>query len=158
MFGLFDSTDEVSPLSAPQTLDTWLSAADGDVRSGASADSTTILPRSNLCSTFYTEKYKPLWELEDALSVPVCAVSYRENFHTLWPELLKVLADFPDLSIEIIHGLYPGSLLADGNRVVIPETALELVRTYDVYVELLPWYREGTYGPHEEVIKLRGTY
>lgn len=102
---------------------------------------------------FYTDKYKPLWELVDALSIPVCAVSYSDNFDTLWPELLKVLADFPDLSIEIIHGLYPGSLLADGNRVAIPETALELVRTQDVYVELLPGYREGTYGPHDEVIK-----
>jgi predicted TIM-barrel fold metal-dependent hydrolase len=102
---------------------------------------------------FYTDKYKRLWELSDSLSIPVCVVSYRDNFHTLWAELLKVMADFPDLRIEIIHGLYPARLLTDDNRVVIPEAALELVRTYDVYLDILPGHRDGTYGPDDEVIK-----
>ena len=111
-------------------------------------------PREDPFLHFYTDDSRPLWDLIDSLRMPVCLVSYQQNFQTLWPEALKVLDDHPTLSIEIIHGLHPASLLAGGHRVVIPDSAMELVKGYAVYLDLLPGHREGTYGPNDEVIQV----
>ncbi len=102
---------------------------------------------------FHTEDYIPFWEFVASLRIPVCFVSLRRNFETLWPRLLRLLDRLPQLTAVIVHGLYPACLLTDDHRVTIPESALTLIRNFDVQLDLLPGLRENQYGPNDEVLR-----
>ncbi len=108
---------------------------------------------SEAAHNFHTEEYERFWKFVDSLRVPVCFVSLARNFETLWPDLLRLLGKFPELTVVIVHGLYPACLLKENNEVVIPESALRLVRDYDVQLDLLTGLKEGLFGPNDEVIK-----
>lgn len=103
---------------------------------------------------FYSEAYWPFWKLAVSLRIPVCLVSLRGNFETLWPNALKLLEKFPELPVVIVHGLYPACILQADGSVVIPDSARRLVRDYDVYLDLLAGLREGQYGPKDESLKV----
>ena len=104
----------------------------------------------------YIDRYAPIWRLCESLLIPVCFVSYRQNFETLWPGLLKIKARFPRLTIVVIHGIDPRSLVSDDGSVTIPEQAVELVRQHDdVFLDLLPGLdgMPSRYGLNDEVIR-----
>lgn len=102
---------------------------------------------------YHTERYVPFWKYVEGLGIPVCFVSYKQNFETLWPNLLTLLEGCPHLRIVITHGLYPPCLLQEDHSVVIPESALRLVCDYDVQLDVLPGLKEDQYGPDDVVIK-----
>ena len=102
---------------------------------------------------FHGPAYAPLWELVQRLDVPVCFVSYRQNFATLWPALLKLLERRPRLRVVIVHGLYPAMLLQAGGKVVIPDDALRLVKGFDVSLDLLAGHGQDRYGPQDQIIR-----
>lgn len=108
---------------------------------------------SDASADIHTERYADFWRFVVSLRIPVSFVSYRQNFETLWPNLLALLDKFPDLTVMIVHGLYPACLLKENNRVVIPDSALKLVHNYDVQLDLLPGLRDDQYGPNDVVIK-----
>ena len=108
---------------------------------------------SDAADNFHTQTYARFWEFVASLRIPVCFVSLRRNFETLWPQLLRLLDRLPQLKTVIVHGLYPACLLTDHHRVVIPDSALTLVRDFDVQLELLAGLRENQYGPNDEVLR-----
>lgn len=103
-------------------------------------------------TTSYGRDYIRFWEYVASLRIPVCFVSLRRNFETLWPQLLRLLDRLPLLTGVIVHGLYPACLLSQDHRVTIPESALTLSRDFDVQLDLLPGLRENQYGPNDEVL------
>ena len=106
---------------------------------------------NDAAENYHTERYDHFWKFVSSLKIPVCFVSYTQNFQTLWPNLLTLLDKFPDLTLVIIHGLDPPSLLKEDNKVVIPDSALRLVRDHDVTLDMLPGVEK--YGPNDEAIK-----
>ena len=108
---------------------------------------------SDAADNFHTQDYVRFWEFVASLRIPVCFVSLRRNFETLWPRLLRLLDRLPQLTAVIVHGLYPACLLTDDHRVTIPDSALTLVRDFDVQLDLLPGLRENQYGPNDEVLR-----
>ena len=108
---------------------------------------------------FDDDKFRPHWELVQSLKVPVCLVSYPQNFETLWPTTSRLLEKFPDLTVVIIHGIDPPSCLNEDGTVSIPESAVRLVNDHErVYVDLLPGLdglrgKPNRYGPDDQVIK-----
>ncbi len=107
---------------------------------------------SDAADKFHTQAYAPFWEFVASLKIPVCFVSLRRNFKTLWHQLLQLLDRLPQLTVVIVHGLYPACLLADDHSVVIPDEALKLVRNFDVQLDLLAGLRTNQYGPNDEVL------
>ena len=108
---------------------------------------------SDAACNFHTERYARFWEFVASLRIPVCFVSLRRNFESLWPQLLQLLDRWPQLTAVIVHGLYPACLLTDDHRVTIPDSALTLVRDFDVQLDLLAGLRENQYGPKDEVLR-----
>ena len=108
---------------------------------------------SDAGDNFHTPTYTRFWEFVAELQIPVCFVSLRRNFETLWSQLLRLLDRLPQLTAVIVHGLYPACLLTDDHRVVIPDSALRLVRDFDVQLDMLAGLRENQYGPNDEVLK-----
>ena len=122
---------------------------------------------------FDAPRFRPLWELVDSLKVPVCLVSYADNFDTLWPAANSLLDQFPDLTLVMIHGIDPrsGRVLKEDGSVELPESAIRLVNEHErVWIEVLPgleYYlsrppwpakpeqveHQSRYGPNEEIVK-----
>ncbi len=100
-------------------------------------------------------RYDPQWELVQSLGVPACVTSYSYNFETLGPGLLNVLKRFPDLKVVVIHGYWPPSCVQDDGSVRIPDAVVELVKNYNVVMEILPGlqHRPDLYGPGDAVLK-----
>ena len=107
---------------------------------------------------FDHERYEPMWELVDSLSVPVCITAAPQNFESFCPAILNVMARHPDLTVVIVHGIDPPSCLNEDGIASIPESAVTLVKEHDVYLELLTGLdgmkgKPNRYGPNDEVIK-----
>ena len=107
---------------------------------------------------FDHERYEPMWELVDSLSVPVCITSAPQNFESFCPAILNVLSRHPNLTVVIVHGIDPPSCLNEDSVASVPESAVTLVREYDVYLELLTGLdgmkgKPNRYGPNDEVIR-----
>jgi len=127
---------------------------------------------------FYTEKYEPLWRKVVSLEIPVYGVCCFKDFEIYTKNFSKLLKRFPDITLVIVHGFPPAALLKGENTVKIPKIAVELVKDYNVYLELLVdvpgdtkdkenkpygYYSTspedqvsklyGYFGPHDEVIR-----
>ena len=118
-------------------------------------------PGSDPHDNLNAPKYESLWKLLQELRVPVSfvsygrsysSISYSSNFETLWPILLKLMDRFPDLSLVIVHGISPFRCLQEDGSVVIPESAVHLVKNFDVVMDVLPRTTQD-YGRNDQVIR-----
>ena len=109
----------------------------------------------------YPDKFLAVCKLVQELRIPVSfvsygrsysSISYSSNFETLWPILLKLMDRFPDLRLVIVHGISPFRCLQEDGSVVIPESAVRLVKNFDVVMDVLPRTTQS-YGPNDQVIR-----
>ncbi len=118
-------------------------------------------PGSDPHDNLNAAKYESLWRLAQELKIPVSfvsygrsysSISYSSNFETLWPILLKLMDRFPDLRLVIVHGISPFRCLQEDGSVVIPDSAVRLVKNFDVVMDVLPRTTQD-YGPNDQVIR-----
>ncbi len=115
-------------------------------------------PALDAFRNFHAPTYRPLWDLVQALRLPVCVVSYGTDSPDLFAGLVGLLDRYPDLTVTVVHGLYvgrktpPGLIDADG-RVHVEPSIVELVRDCDVYLEILAGYPGAWFGPDDAVLQ-----
>lgn len=116
---------------------------------------------------FHEDKYDPFWKEVEALGIPSyhCG-SYngRHNYEKALPILKRLLEKFPSLKIILLHGYPPRFFLKEGINDFVRKMALDIVKNYDVYLEVLPnvsdifqhpkktkilRYLYETFGPHK---------
>ncbi len=94
---------------------------------------------------FHTSSYDPLWKAVRALNIPVYFQSRVDDFPIL--ELKKWLERHADIPRVLIHGFPQNVLLKDENKIEFSDICVDIVKNFDVYVELLPLchrnYKEG---------------
>ena len=114
-------------------------------------------PTEDAFTNFYTQQYRPLWDLVDQMQLPVCVVSYGIQSPDLFPGLIHLVDRYPNLTMTVVHGLYVGTsvppdLVDEENRVHIDPAIIELVRNFDVSLEILAGYPGATFGPDDVVL------
>jgi predicted TIM-barrel fold metal-dependent hydrolase len=95
---------------------------------------------------FHTSNYDPLWKAVQALNIPVYFQCSVDDYPIL--ELKKWLERHSDITRVLIHGFPQNVLLKDENKIEFSDICVDIVKNFDVYVELLPLchrnYKEGT--------------
>lgn len=115
-------------------------------------------PTLDAYSNFHAPTYRPLWDLVDAMQLPICFVSYGTRSPDLFPNLVKLLDQYPELIITIVHGLYlrnaaPPDLFDNHGGVNIDKEIIDLVNGFDVSLEILAGYPGAWFGPNDILIK-----
>lgn len=115
-------------------------------------------PTEDAFTNFHARRYEPLWDLVDQMHLPVCVVSYGTRSPDLFPGLIRLVDLYPNLTITIVHGLYVGTsvppdLIDEDNRVRIDPNIIELVRNFDVSLEILAGYPGASFGPNDAVLQ-----
>lgn len=95
---------------------------------------------------FHTSKYDPLWKAVRSLNIPVYFQCSVDDYPIL--ELKKWLERHADIPRVLIHGFPQNVLLKDENKIKFSDICVNIVKNFNVYVELLPLchrnYKEGT--------------
>ena len=94
---------------------------------------------------FHTSKYDRLWKAVRALNIPVYFQCSVDDYPIL--EIRKWVERQPDIPRVLIHGFPQNVLLKDENTIKLSDICVDIVKNFDVYVELLPLchrnYKEG---------------
>ena len=115
-------------------------------------------PSDDAFSNFHAPTYRPVWELVDQMRLPVCTVSYGSDSPDHFQGLTKLLDAWPDLTITVVHGLYVGTKAPEGlidaeGRVTFEPGIVDLVKNYDVNLEILAGYPGAWWGPDDVVLR-----
>lgn len=84
---------------------------------------------------FHTSKYDPFWREVHSLDIPVYASFDSRNYPIL--KIKKWVERFPEITRVLLHGIPSEVLLKDKNTLQISDIAIDIVKNYDVYLELL---------------------
>ncbi|MCY3896656.1 MAG: amidohydrolase family protein [Chloroflexi bacterium] len=115
-------------------------------------------PSDDAFANFHAQKFWPVWELVDQMKLPVCTVSYGTDSPDHFQALIKLMDAWPDLTITVVHGLYVGMKAPEGlidgdGRVTFDQGIIDLVRNYDVNLEILAGYPGAWWGPDDVVLR-----